>query len=116
LSSDPTPDPDKNHRLSRRRAITRKIGIEFRKGSMGLGPDLAMDLQDISEDGLGIRLKVAVAAGDEAEIVLTAPGTRKAFKLLGEVRWCRDAGDGSFHVGVKLRRRLAYVELTDLSR
>lgn len=83
---------------------------------MGLGPDLALGLLDVSEDGLGVRLKVAVAAGDEAEIVLTAPGTRKAFKLLGEVRWCHDAADGTFHVGIRLRRRLPYAELSDLAQ
>ena len=83
---------------------------------MGLGPDQALGLLNVSEDGLGARLKVAVAVGEEAEIVLTAPGTRKAYKLLGEVRWCHDAADGTFHVGVRLRRRLAYAELSDLAR
>jgi PilZ domain len=116
VSDEPTPKPDQNHRLARRRAITRKIGIEFRKGALGLGHDLAIGLLDVSEDGLGVRLKVGMTPGDEAEIILTSPGTRKAYKVLCEVRWCRDAGDGTFLCGVRLRRRLAYVELSDLAR
>ena len=83
---------------------------------MGLGVDVAVGLVDVSEDGLGVRLKVAVTPGEETEIILTSPGTRKAYKLLGEVRWCRDAGDGTFLAGVRLRRRLAYVDLSDLAR
>jgi PilZ domain len=116
VADEAKPKPEHNHRLARRRAITRKIGIEYRKGVMGLGPDLAIVLLDVSEDGLGVRLKLAVTPGDEAEIVLTSPGTRKAYKLLGEVRWCRDAGDGTFLAGVQLRRRLAYADLSDLTR
>ena len=116
MADEATPKPDPNHRLARRRAITRKIGIEYRKGAMGLGPNLAVGLLDVSEDGLGVRIKVAVEPGDEAEVVLTSPGTRKAYKLLCEVRWCRDAGDGTFLAGMRLRRRLAYAELSDLAR
>jgi hypothetical protein len=75
-----------------------------------------MSLIDASEDGLGVRLKVALAPGDEVEVELSPPGVRKSFKRLGEIRWCREVGDGTFVAGMKLHKRLAFQELNELAR
>jgi hypothetical protein len=83
---------------------------------MGLGPNLAVALIDISEDGLGVRLKASLAAGDEVSVELSAPGVRKSLKMVGDIRWCREVGDGTFAAGVRLRRRLTYAQLNDMTR
>jgi hypothetical protein len=117
--SEPVPEPAKpaqtNHRISRRRVVTRKVGIVLRKGAMGLGPNLGVALLDASEDGLGVRIKGPLVQGDEIEVELSPPGVRKTYKRLGQVRWCRDVGDGTFVIGIKLQKRLAFTELNDLA-
>jgi hypothetical protein len=114
--SDPVPQPSQpNHRISRRRPVTRRVGVILRKGALGLGPNLALNLIDVSEDGLGVRIKSALAAGDEVEVELSPPGVRKPYKRVGEVRWCRKADDETFLIGVRLQKRLTFTELNELA-
>ncbi len=109
-------DQPPDHRIGRRRRINRRVGVAVRGGSLGLGPDLGGGLVDASEDGLGLRLKGAVMAGQEITIELSLPGVSKPFRVVAEVRWCRPDAAGMFLAGVRLRRRLPYAALTDLTR
>src|SRR5437763_972691 len=52
--------PARNKRLVPRRAVRGGVRAEVRRGMTGLGPDLAIGLTDLSEDGLGVRLKAPV--------------------------------------------------------
>lgn len=83
---------------------------------MGLGPDLALFLIDVSEDGIGVRLKCPLATLDEVEVELLAPGFRKPVKRQGNVRWCRGLEDGTFLAGINLHKRLAYAEVDQIAR
>jgi hypothetical protein len=105
-----------DHRLGRRKPITRKVGMAVRVGMSGLGRDLGCGLVDVTDDGLGIKLKEPIQAGREVTIDLALPGVSKPLRVIGEVRWCRAAGDGTFTAGVRLRRRLPYPTMTDLAR
>jgi hypothetical protein len=102
-------------RLSRRpaRGGTR---VEVRRGDLGLGPNLAVGLVDVSEDGAGVRLKAEVWVGEQVEVQLGRAGGGKMFRNAGVVRWCRPEPDGWFLVGLSLRRRLTYSDLLDLGR
>ena len=83
---------------------------------MGLGPDLALLLIDVSEDGVGVRLKSAVELKAEVEVELLAPGFRKPLKRQGIVRWVRQLEDGTFAAGIQLHRRLSYAEVDQIAR
>ena len=109
-------DPPADHRIGRRKQVTRRMALVVRLGTLGLGPDIACGLVDVAEDGLGVRLKQSVATGQEVTIELSAPGVSKPQRFLAEVRWCRPGEDGTFRAGVRLRRRLPYAVLTDLTR
>lgn len=102
-------------RLGRRRPARSGARVQFRRGALGLGPDLAVGLLDVSEDGARVRLKGAVDPGSEAEVLLARPGGGKPIKGMCEVRWCRPDGDG-FLAGLRLRRRLSHADLLDLAR
>lgn len=114
------PDPllpkPSERRLSRRLLVTRRVQLVFRKGTLGLGPNLGISLADVGEDGLGVRLNAPVSAGEDATVELIRPGVSKPLRLVADVRWCRPAGDGTFLAGLRLRRRLPYLLLTDLTR
>ena len=111
---DPAPTPRPEHRLCRRRNARTGVRLEYRRGLLGLGNNLAVALVDASEDGLRVRLKVEVKPGEEGEVLLGRPGGGKPLKSEVEVRWCTPAGDGTFLAGLRLRRRLPYRDLSDL--
>jgi PilZ domain len=112
-----TPGPAiKNKRLVQRRLARGGVRVEVRRGVTGLGPDLALGLTDLSEDGLGVRLKAAVRPKEECEVLLTRFAGGKPMKLHGEVRWCAAAGDGTFRAGIRFQRRLARKDLMDLTK
>jgi hypothetical protein len=105
-----------DHRLSRRRRVRRKVGVTVRIGTLGLGADVGRELFDVTEDGLGITLKEPVTVGREVTLEISLPGVSKPLRLVADVRWCMPAGNGSYRAGVRLRRRLPYTALTDLTR
>jgi PilZ domain len=104
----------RNKRLLRRRPPRSGVKAEVRRGGTGLGPDLGLGLIDLSEDGLGLRLRAAARPGEEVEVVLLRSWNGKPLKVRAEVRWCRPDPDGSFLSGVRLRRRLCRREFQDL--
>lgn len=106
----------KDRRLARRLLVTRRVQLVYRKGTLGLGPNLGISLADVGEDGLGVRLSAQVKPGEEASLELIRPGVSKPLRLVADVRWCRPADDGTYLAGLRLRRRLPYLMLTDLTR
>lgn len=81
---------------------------------MEQGRDRGIDLQNASEDRLGVRLRAPFDIADEVNVEWSRPGVSRPVALVGEVRWCRPAADGTFLARVR-RRRLTYVELTHLT-
>ncbi len=103
-------------RLTRRRPARGGARLEVRRGDLGLGPDVAAGLVDVSEDGIGLRVKVEAQVDDRVTVGLGRPGGGKLLVAQGLVRWCRPEPDGRFRVGLALRRRLTHADLMDLAR
>ncbi|HEX3147758.1 MAG TPA: PilZ domain-containing protein [Gemmataceae bacterium] len=106
----------RERRTSPRRMPRTGVRIALRSGTLGLGPDIATGLLDVSEDGLCVQLKSPIAQGSDAEIILERVGNGRAMKLIGDVRWCVGDGATGYRAGLRLRRRLPYKELMDLAR
>ena len=96
-----------------RRPAKPGVRAEVRRGALGLGPDLGLALLDVSADGLRIRLREAVRAGEEVEVGLQ-PADGAAIRTRGRIIWCRPAGGWAFLAGVRLRRRLTAEEVATL--
>jgi PilZ domain len=111
-----TPITGRERRASLRRTPRSGVRVALRTGTLGLGPDLATGLVDVSEDGLCVQLRAPVAQGLDAEIILERVGNGRLIKLVGDVRWCAGDGASGFKAGLRLRRRLPYKELMDLAR
>jgi hypothetical protein len=90
--------------------------LEFRRGASGLGPNLGLELVDVSEDGLCVHIKESVAPGDEVEVAVGRPLGGKLHKRHGRVRWCRPAWGTGFLVEVHLARRLSVIELNEVAQ
>jgi hypothetical protein len=106
----------RERRTSVRRVPRHGVRIVLRAGTLGLGPDLATGLVDVSEDGLCVQVKSPLKPGSDAEIVLDKVGTSRPMKLVADVRWCAPDAANGYRAGLRLRRRLPYKELVDLAK
>ena len=108
-------DQAKNRRSHPRRQAKKSTKIRCQKGIMGMGPNVALTVLDISEAGLCFTAKADVAKGEEVEIELEGPGTRKPIKRRASVAWNVALADGNFCLGVRLDKFLSYAELQSLA-
>jgi hypothetical protein len=99
-------------RLAYRRRPRGAAWLEVRSGQ---GPDLAIALADLCEDGLGVRLTVPVRAGDDVEVVIFRAAGGPPARISAVVRWCAPAADGTYRAGLRLGRSLAPDEIAELA-
>ena len=101
-----------DRRIVRRRPLKKGVVITVRKGTLGLGPNLAAGGEELSLDGIQLRVKCEMKKGDEIEIGLTGIGRSKPVMFVADVRWCREDDEtDTFFIGAKFRRRLVYADL-----
>jgi hypothetical protein len=79
-----------------------------------LRPDVALALLDLSENGVRLVTREALAPVQRVFLVLEGPGGRPA-RRQGTVAWSVAAADGTYCVGVKLLRRLGPEEMRTLA-
>lgn len=106
----------KNRRANPRRAPKGSTRVTCRRGSLGLGPDLALSLLDVSETGARLLVKEPLAIGQEVELGLLAPGCVREYLLPGVVVWAIETAAGGHCVGFQFQKRLSYSALQDLGR
>jgi hypothetical protein len=116
--NDSAPTTTQDHRLKRRKTARSTLRLQARRGTMGLGKNLALEVIDINEDGIGFHASEELKQGEDLELILTKPGVNRILKMVGEVRWCCQLPEEeedeapAFLIGVKLRNRIAYADLT----
>ncbi len=112
----PPAPPAVNRRTSlRRRTRASSKGI-CRKGTLGLGPNIALALVDVSETGACLRVKEALRVGQEVEVCLQATGNVREIRLTGRVVWVRPASEGSQSVGIHFDKPLSFSAVQDLGQ
>ncbi len=110
-------DPNlSNRRRSRRSGVRGQARVECRKGSLGLGPNLAVTGLDISETGIRLILKATLEIGQEVEIVLSGLGLNRPLKRPGKVVWSLALEDGRWCAGVSFEKALRYADVQNLGR
>jgi hypothetical protein len=101
-----------DRRVVRRKALKKGVAIQVRKGTSGLGPNIAAGGEELSLDGVQLRVTCELKKGEEIEVGLTGIGRGRPTVLVADVRWCReDEETETFLVGAKFRRRMAYADL-----
>jgi len=109
--------PPTEKRIGRRRPVLPGATAEYRRGFLGLGPDLAVGLVDLSEDGACVHLREPPVPGEEAELMLLRPlGGGRALKRRATVLWCRPAWGSGHLVEVLFVKRLTHAELATLAQ
>ena len=82
---------------------------------MGLGPNIASSLLDLSERGARLLLKAKVVVGQEVEIHLGGQSNAPV-KQVAQVVWVVPAEGGHFCVGCNFQKSLPYAALSSLAR
>jgi hypothetical protein len=100
-----------NRRLGRRRAPKGGIRGVCRRGRLGLGTDLAVSLLDVSECGIRLLVREALAERQEIEVGITGPGQSRSHRLIATVVWCAPAADGRYGIGARFEKTLSYKDL-----
>jgi c-di-GMP-binding flagellar brake protein YcgR len=102
-------------RLSLRRSPKRSSRVRCRKGALGLGPNLALRLLDISEGGVRLIVASPLEPQQEVEISLLPPAALREVVRKGAVVWSIPTESGEFCIGIKFEKRLDYAVVCDLS-
>lgn len=106
----------RNRRNFPRRRPRSTAKLECRRGSLGLGANVAVDLLDISESGMRLVVRSGLQPHDEVEIVLQDYGQRSAVKRLASVCWCLPLQDGRFCVGVSFEKWISFADIQQVSK
>jgi hypothetical protein len=88
--------------------------IECRRGSHGLGADLARAAVDLSQTGACLVLKAALERGQEVELIIHGHGLPRPLRRLGRVVWAVPADDGC-RVGIHFANPIPYMDLQSIA-
>jgi len=111
----PTRKP-KQRRVALRRKPKGRTRVTCRKGALGLGPNVALSLLNVSEWGVALIVGELLKKGHEVEVVLSAPGCPRDVCRLGDIVWSALEPDGTCRIGVRLRKRIEHTQLLDLGQ
>ena len=112
---DSSNEPEQERRHHPRHVPKPGVRVVCRTGTLGVGPNLAISLVDISEMGLRLVVPSTMQKGQEVQIELEAPGRGRALKLMADVIWSMPNDEGTYWLGIEFRRQLTYGELQDLT-
>jgi hypothetical protein len=87
---------------------------QCRRGTLDLGPNLALELVNVWPDGTGLLVKEPLADGAEVSVVLEGPGSSPPVKRTASVVRCQSAR-GGYLADVEFRKRLERAELLSLT-
>jgi hypothetical protein len=104
----------RNRRLSQRRRAKNGVKLTVYRGSMGLGPNIGLDILDLSDTGIRMLVRVQLKLKEEIVVELLGVGQGRPIKLPSQIAWSVDAADGVYCVGASFQHRLRYSDLQKL--
>jgi len=105
-----------NRRRARRCPLSSQSKIECRKGSAGLGRNVAVATLDLSETGTRLIVQAPTTVGEEVELKMAGPGLQKPVRRVGRVVWSLLLQTGNHAIGVEFDKTLGYSDLQRLAR
>ncbi len=100
-----------NRRISPRKKPRAIIRVECRKGALGLGANICVQMLDISETGIRLVVKAELRPKDEVEILITGTGLSGPVKRLADVCWIVPMENKNWCIGVRMQKLLPYRDL-----
>jgi hypothetical protein len=107
--------PMKDHRRMKRKLARKSVSVICRKGTLGLGPNLAVRMHDLSVDGAQLVINSPLAKGDVIEVCFSAPGIFGKLSREATVAWCSDTLPEGYRIGARFQRPLAYEQVFQMT-
>jgi len=104
--------------VNRRGAIRRKpkgVEVSCRRGSFGVGPDLAVTIRSISESGARLLVTDRLKTGAEVELVFRAAANPNQIRILANVVRCKAVPGQVYCIAVRFQKRIAYADFTRMT-
>jgi PilZ domain len=105
------PDLQNDHRRMKRLAVKKSTSVICRKGTLGLGPNLAIQVLDVSVDGAQLLVNSVLRLGEELELSFAPTGFTEPLIRLAVVVWCSAKEGDGYHVGVRFMDSLEYQDI-----
>lgn len=110
-----TPSSGTNRRSSIRKKPRGKLRLECRRGTIGLGQNLAQSLLDLSQTGACLIVGPGLKVKDEVEIIVSSTAAPRPVKVHGTVVWCEALDASRFSIGVRFHKQISYQDLNNLT-
>jgi hypothetical protein len=104
-----------NQRRTRRRRPKGSTKFACHTGPFGLGPNVAVQVLDVSEAGVRLVVQAALRPGQEIQVSLEGVARSRPVKAVARVVWAVEAADGNYCVGAQFERTLSYADLQHLT-
>ena len=101
----------RNRRITLRRRPKRNVKSTCRKGTLDLGPNLAITVLDVSQTGIRLLTKEKLDSNQEVAVTLEGVHHHRPLRHAARVIWCMETADQKFCVGLCFEKRLPYGEL-----
>lgn len=111
-----TAPKQRQRRVAQRRKPRPSTRITCRKGSLGLGPNYAAALLDVSENGMRLVVNTELQPRQEVQVSLLGPACMREVVRNGLVVWSVATADGAYCIGIEFEKRLEYAALLDLTK
>ncbi len=85
--------------------------ISFHRGSLLLGPNLALALADATAQSLGIFVSQALEIGQEVSLTIESSLHLRPLKFTGKVTSCIEHMNKTYRISVELDKRLEWADL-----
>jgi hypothetical protein len=112
---DKNSSPDTNRRSTPRRLPKKASKFVCRRGKLGLGPNIAVSLLDVSETGIRLIVKTPLEPESDVEVGLQPIGAHKPTVVIAQVMWCIPLADGNHCLGARFEKLLPYAFLQEIA-
>jgi len=89
----------------------KSTSVTCRKGTLGFGPNLAIQLKDVSVDGAQLFVNTALRLGEEVELSFMSHGFNEPLIQTAVVVWCSAKEGPGYRIGVKFMSSLEYQDI-----
>lgn len=110
-----TPIPKSNRRVFARRPPRGKVKVTCHKGSVDVGPNLAIGLVDISETGARLTVSTPLEKGQTVAISLEGRVHVRPIRCLGTIVRSEQETQGVCHIAVLWESRLPFAEIVKMT-
>lgn len=114
------PDPHRRPAAVSRRALRRtpkaRVRVTCRPGVLDLGPNVALSVVDVGEEGILLVAKEALPPGRPVSVGLEGQSHNRPTVRVGQVVSCLPLTDGAHVIDVHFEKALPYQFLIEISR